>query len=204
MSKLVRKVKGFTLIELLVVIAIIGILASLLFPAIAGAIAKTKATRQGSDGRQLAIMLYGENLDREARSQNPIWPCSTNVGSTATAYFKFWGTIGALQTTPSMVSGPEMPVCQTTNWNDLATEQVAWKIVKDPMNRDEMPLLISRNVKDPTQTSWELDPLIKPFGTKFAVVVSHQGKVDVLVPDKQTGKIEGLKYTLTGLEMLNP
>ena len=42
--------KGFTLVELLVVIVIIGILASLLLPAIVRALDNTKKTACGSNG----------------------------------------------------------------------------------------------------------------------------------------------------------
>lgn len=199
MKRFLSKVdsKGFTLIELLVVIAIIGILAALLFPAIAGAIAKAKGTRLGSDGRQIATIIYGENLDREARNEGKIWPSDTNF-STATDYFKFWGSIGAIKAAPAFVSGPEMPACTSTNWSDLTKDQVAWKIIVDPMARDEYPFLVSRNVKDPTVNSWELDPLVKPFGDRFAVVVTHQGRFVVLPPDSKTGKVE-VKYNLAGL-----
>lgn len=197
MSKLFGKVKGFTLIELLVVIAIIGILAGLLFPAISGAVLKAKATSAGSSGKQIATMIYAENLARSARYETSVWPSDTNA-ATATDYFKLWGAMGILNVTPAFVSGPEMPACTTTNWSDLTKDQVSWKIVVDPQSRDDMPFLISRNVKDPTQTTWELDPLIKPFGDRLALVITHQGRMTILEPDKATGKIIH-KYLMTGL-----
>jgi len=50
-----RKPQGFTLIELLVVIAIIGILMSLLFPAVNGAINAAKKAQAKNDATQLVI-----------------------------------------------------------------------------------------------------------------------------------------------------
>ena len=71
-----RTPQGFTLIELLVVIAIIGVLASLLFPAISKARSRAVATHCQSNLRQLEMMvqLYVDREEVFPPSTGPDFP----------------------------------------------------------------------------------------------------------------------------------
>jgi prepilin-type N-terminal cleavage/methylation domain-containing protein len=83
-----RKTQGFTLIELLVVIAIIGILMSLLFPAVNGAINAAKKAKAKNDVVQLAIAVKAYETEY---GKLPILPGVADAGE-HTAWFQGPGT----------------------------------------------------------------------------------------------------------------
>lgn len=80
-----RKSKtAFTLVELLVVIAIIGILAGLMFPALAAAKAQGKKTQCISNQKQIGLALSNYREDYNG------WNCPVSMGKDETGTSRYW------------------------------------------------------------------------------------------------------------------
>jgi prepilin-type N-terminal cleavage/methylation domain-containing protein len=190
-----QKARGFTLIELLVVIAIIGILAAMLFPAIQGAMLKSKGTKMGSDGKQIWYGLFSENTDRVALGEADLWP--TN-GCKYTTDAQFLGASGFFRDcmasnwlegfSGTMFAAPGVPAA-----TNVQSANCAWYLVLNAgTSLPDVPFLISRNVGDGTGAKIDnsgMDKTLKdfkglvqteqPFGDKLAVVVTCGGSVKV-------------------------
>ena len=88
-----RPPQAFTLIELLVVIAIIGILASMLLPALSGAKAKAQAAICTSNNKQLQLawtLFSGDNDDWMVPNDNPAGASDPNFTQTNATWCTGW------------------------------------------------------------------------------------------------------------------
>jgi len=196
MSKRMRsqQTKGFTLIELLVVIAIIGILAALLFPAIAGALDRARAIRAGNVARQLHLAIYSVSLDREAVGQPDIWPREghDDYGNSSTEYISWLVENEFME--------PGIPEDQYDmrffSVHGVATQRAfddptwldgsgnPWIIVANLTSQrspDSMPFIMTRNIQEadiadrPT-----LDEDENPFGNTQAIVFTKGGSLRIM------------------------
>ena len=191
MIKSFRKVftKEFTL--LLVVIAIIGILAALLFPAIQKALIKAKAVKVASNGKQIFMAVFDYNVVRRPLAVPPMWPDSdsmTNIHS-STEYFAMLVEKGILKGVDfSFFAAPGTEVCATTNASEFLAVGNAWSVTDGIQDNwpATVPFMFTKNVllggspygdisEEPT-----LDPDARPFGDKFAVVITKAGSARVI------------------------
>ncbi|MBT3191438.1 MAG: type II secretion system protein [Verrucomicrobia bacterium] len=218
-----RKSEGFTLIELLVVIAIIGILAALLFPAIQGALVKAKAVKIGSNGRQVHLAVFGENLSRDTINMPLIWaqisPDADDYGQefadacvSSSEYIKWLVETETMEgvdltyfSAPGLV--PEEDEDQFDENNN------AWCMVTgitDDMPA-ETPFMFTKNFNlggGDLSSLDETEPLLRstsalpqPFGNKVGVVITKGGGVKVL--QEKFLKDEN-DSPLLGKELFNP
>jgi type IV pilus assembly protein PilA len=215
-----RNAKGFTLIELLVVIAIIGILSTLLFPAIQGALLKTKATTAGAKmgGKGLAGIVYSASLDRNALSQPEVYPSSTGSGpfagvGSSTDYFKELFKLSAvtsvMQVAAITIPGQRSPPFDAAS---LSSDQNLWCVVNDVNTSSDpgTPFMFTKNINW-GNLSGEPTPALNAdngqpiLNDKLAIIVYAQGAVRVLDlnPDTITRDIicQGGSYDKT---VLNP
>lgn len=166
--------KGFTLVELLVVLGILGVLMSVLFPAVSTVQFKSAMTAVGVRGRNLYTAIFDANTERQKLGLGNVWPRTKGEDSgggaggekdiaeqpcqDSTTYFNYlfdmdnvndskkWDPFVSKDALKTLYgNGVEPP----KGGSRLEKENVTWIVaanVQDELD-DIIPVLLTRNMK---------------------------------------------------------
>jgi prepilin-type N-terminal cleavage/methylation domain-containing protein/prepilin-type processing-associated H-X9-DG protein len=132
-----RDSRGFTLVELLVVIAIIGMLASLLMPALQTGIQKAKAAKCVSNLRQIGVAVQQYIADPDNNNQ---FPPIYNTGTTNAAVDSFTTNAGTSSLQPlQCLSNYGVTMAVLTCPSDSHPDPVYGSYMWSPILQGEQP-----------------------------------------------------------------
>lgn len=186
-----KRKEGFTLIELLVVIAIIGLLASILVPAVSSALTSAAMIQTVSNGKEIYQSAFSSQMDEVAGGSSGYssWPEDGDF-TTSTDYFKYLVTNGTMNVSFDFFAAQGITGCKSSDPSKFSGVNNAWKLVLNVDGYlDGTPFIFTRNYdisQVPTSEGKISDEQLngnkgKPFGNAGLVVVQKGGAAKKLV-----------------------
>jgi len=183
--------KGFTLIEMLVVIAIIALLATLVVPAVTGALENAQRMTAMANGKGIYSSIFATVAD--AGSRRNYFPSATPPSGTpsystndSTSYFKYLMD-DALEIIPKdfgmFVAGGILPA---DDLGSFTADNNAWRVVEGVRPGDEasIPFMFTKNIDATTlgtdDSAIPMDEDEEPYQDKALVVIRIGGSGEAL------------------------